>query len=66
MGRLSMVDLLVITSLDQLIFIMKILFTFTTKQTTSMRRSIVLSLPPQLVFPETVFLVAGDPSMNEL
>ncbi len=61
-----MVDLLVITSLDQLIFIMKILFTFTTKQTASVSKSILLSLPPQLAFPETVFLVAGDPSMNEL
>jgi hypothetical protein len=42
MGRISMVDMLVIT------------------------RLIILSLPPQLVFPETVFLVASDPSMNNL
>jgi len=49
--RLSMVDLLVVTSLDRLLFILKILFTFFTKQPTSIRRSIVLSLPPQLVFP---------------
>ncbi len=30
---------------------MKILFTFCTKQGNLIRRSIVLSLPPQLVFP---------------
>ncbi len=50
-GRLSTVDLLVLTSLDQVIFIMKILFNFVTKQTTLMRRSTVLSVPTQLVFP---------------
>ncbi len=48
-GRLSTVDLLVLTSLDQLLFIMKILFTFITKQSTFIRRSAVLSLSPQLV-----------------
>jgi hypothetical protein len=36
-GRLSMVDLLVLTSLDQLISILIILFTFVTKQATLMR-----------------------------
>jgi hypothetical protein len=46
-GRLGTVDLRV----DQLLFIMKISFTFFTKQTALMRRSTVLSLPPQLVFP---------------
>jgi hypothetical protein len=50
-GRLSMVDLLVLTSLDQLIFVLKILFTLVSKQATLMRRSAVLSLPLQLVFP---------------
>ncbi len=51
-GRLSTVDLLVLTSLDQLLFILKILFTYVTKQAaTLMRRSTVLSLPLQLVFP---------------
>jgi hypothetical protein len=50
-GRLSAVELLVLTSLDQLLFILKILFTFFTKQATLMRRSTVLSLPLQLVFP---------------
>jgi hypothetical protein len=48
-GRLNTVDLLVLTSLDQLGFILKILFSFFTKQATW--RSTVLSLPPQLVFP---------------
>ncbi len=50
-GRLRTVDLLVLTSLDQLLFILKILFTFLTKQAISMRRLTVLSRPPQLVFP---------------
>ncbi len=49
--RLCTVDLLKITTLDQHIFISKILFTFVTKQATLMRRSIVLILPFQLVFP---------------
>jgi hypothetical protein len=46
-GRLSTFGLLVLTSFDQLIFILKILPTFVTKQATLMRRSTVLSLPPQ-------------------
>ncbi len=49
--RLSTVDLLVITILDEPIFIMKILFTFVTKRTTLMRRSTVLSLPPSVSIP---------------
>jgi hypothetical protein len=52
MGRLSTVNLLVLTSLDQLIFIIKILFTFDTKQVILKRGSSVLSLPFQLVFPD--------------
>ncbi len=36
---------------EQFLFIVKILFTFFTKQATLIRRSTVLSLPPQLVFP---------------
>jgi hypothetical protein len=48
-GRLSTVDLLVLTSLYQLLFISKILFTFLKKYN---RRSTVLSLPPHLVFPD--------------
>jgi hypothetical protein len=47
-ARLSAVDLLVLTSSDQLIFIVKILLTYFTKQATLMRRSTVLSLNPQL------------------
>jgi hypothetical protein len=48
---LSTVDLLVLTSLIQFIFILKIVFTCFTKQATLMRRSTGLSLPLQLVFP---------------
>jgi hypothetical protein len=53
-GRFSTVDLLVLTSLDQSLFILKILFTFFTKQATLIRRSTVPSLSPQLVFPGVV------------
>ncbi len=49
-GGLSTVDLLVLTSLHQLLLILKILFTFFTRQRNLMRRLMVLSLPPQLVF----------------
>jgi hypothetical protein len=49
--RLSTVDLLVLTSLDQLLFILQILFTLVTQQTILMRRSTVQSLPSRLVFP---------------
>jgi hypothetical protein len=44
-GRLSTVDLLVHTSLDQLLLKLKTLFTLFVKQTILMRRSAVLSLP---------------------
>ncbi len=44
-GRLSTVDLLLLTSLDQLSLIQQSLFTFFAKQPTLMRRSTVLSLP---------------------
>jgi hypothetical protein len=44
-GRLSIVHLLVLTSLDEFLLILKMLFTFDTKWATLMRRSIVLSLP---------------------
>ncbi len=50
MGRLSTVDLLVITSLDQLIFILKILLNFFAKQATLVRRPTVKTLPFQLGF----------------
>jgi len=52
-GRLSTVDLLVLTRLDQLLLKLPTTFTFLTKQATLMRRSSVLSL--QLVFPGTSF-----------
>jgi hypothetical protein len=51
-GRLCTVHLLVLTTLDQLLFILKALFTSFTKQATLMRRSTVLSLPLQLVSPD--------------
>jgi hypothetical protein len=49
-GRLSTVDLLVLTSLDHLLFIQKILLRFLTKKASLVRRSTLLSHPPQLVF----------------
>jgi hypothetical protein len=53
-GRLSTIDLLVLTGLDHLIFILKTLFTFVTKHATSIRRSIVLSLPSSVSVPWSV------------
>ncbi len=50
-GRISTVDLLVLTSLNKLLLIMKILFMRFTKKTTLIRRSTVLGLPLQLAFP---------------
>ncbi len=44
-GWLSTDGLLVLTSLAQLIFILKILFSFVAKQANLMRRSAVLGLP---------------------
>ncbi len=49
--RLSTVDLLALTSLDQLIFILKIVLTFVAKHATSIRRFLGLCFPVQLVFP---------------
>ncbi len=49
--RISTINLLILTSLDQLLLIMKILFKCFTRQAILMRRSIVLSLPLQLVVP---------------
>ncbi len=51
-GRLSTLDLLVRTSLDQMLLTLKILFTFVRKQATLIRRSTVGSLPLQLEFPD--------------
>jgi hypothetical protein len=52
-----MFDLLVPTSLDQLFLIIKIFFTFSTKELALMRRCTVLILPSQLVFPAGVFRI---------
>ncbi len=51
-GWLFEVDLLVLTSVDQQLLILKILFMFVTKQATLMRRSTVLFHTLQLIFPE--------------
>jgi hypothetical protein len=50
-GRVSTVDLLIITRLDQHLFMLKTLLTPFAKQPNLMRRSMVLSLPLHLVFP---------------
>jgi hypothetical protein len=50
-GRISTVDLFVLNSLDQLLFTLKLYLSIFTKQPIIMRRSTVLSLPLQLVFP---------------
>jgi hypothetical protein len=55
--RISTVDLLVLTSLDPLLFMLKILFYLSIK--TLMRRLIVLSLLPQLVFPNSALTKFG-------
>ncbi len=57
MGRLSPVYLLVITSLDQLLIVLVIILIFCTKSATLMRRSIVLNLSHQLVFPAECFVM---------
>jgi hypothetical protein len=54
-GKLSTVDLLALTSLNQFILILKILLTFVSKQATLMKRSTVLSHPVQVVFPGLLF-----------
>jgi hypothetical protein len=56
-GRLCTVDLLVTTSFDQLLLIMKTIFTFLPKQATVMRRSTLLILSHQLGFPDLMFVV---------
>ncbi len=50
-GRLSIIDLFVLTSLDQLLLRMKNIIYFFTKQASLMRSSTVLSLYLPLVFP---------------
>jgi hypothetical protein len=65
-GRASTVDLLEKTSSDQLLLILQTFICFLTKQATLMRRSTILSLPLQLVFPgpmhrdHGVFLAVRD------
>jgi hypothetical protein len=49
--RHSTVDLLVLITLDKLIFLLEILFIFVTKKATLMRKLTVLNLHLQLVFP---------------
>jgi hypothetical protein len=51
-GKLSTVDLLVQASLDLLAFMLKALFAFVTQRATLLGRPTVLSLPPQLAFPD--------------
>jgi hypothetical protein len=51
MGRLSTVDLFVLTSKDPFLLVTANIICSFTKQATLMRRPIVLSLPLQLVFP---------------
>jgi hypothetical protein len=50
-GRVSTVDLLVLTSSDQLLLILKMYFSFFTKQPILIRRSTVLNLPDQIGVP---------------
>ncbi len=64
-GRLCTVDLLVLTSLDQHSFIMKILFSSFTKQATLMRRSTVLRLSSGLVFRDQSNLWSLPPKNND-
>ncbi len=53
-GRINTVNLLALTNIDLLLLIMNILFTFSQKEAT--RRSTVLSLPLQLVFPDPTII----------
>ncbi len=55
--RLSTVDRLALSSLDQLLLILNTLFTFLQKQATLMRRSTVPNLPLPLVFPNSTLMV---------
>jgi hypothetical protein len=62
-GSLSTVDLLVLTSSDQLLLNENIIY-FYTKEVTSMRRWTVLSLSPLLVFPGLPILYRGQTLAN--
>jgi hypothetical protein len=65
-GEYSPFGLLVLTTLDQLLFILKILFTFVTKQATLMYWSTVQSFTLWLVFLEAKFLIMYEWLMIEL
>ncbi len=54
-GRLSTIDLLVLTSLDQVLLYCNYYLTFFTKHSTLMRRSTVLILPLKLIFPDWTY-----------
>ncbi len=58
-GRFSTVDLLVLTSLDQLFFEILNVIYFLPKGATLVRRSTVLSLPVQLAFLGYYYLLKG-------
>jgi hypothetical protein len=64
--RLCTVDLHVLISLDQLLLIMKILFTFVIKQAALMGRSTLLSLPIWLVFLSSGQMRGSRPSVDRL
>jgi hypothetical protein len=58
-GRLSTVDLNVLTCLDQLLFKLEILFTFLVKQATLMRRSNQIETSPSVSIPGIFFLIVS-------
>jgi hypothetical protein len=60
-----MVHILVVISLDELIFMLKILFTFVMKHVTLMRRQTVLSLSRQLVFHEVPHFIFQSSPMEQ-
>jgi hypothetical protein len=62
--RFSTVDLLVVTSLDQLHFILKSLFIIFTKQATLVTKSTVLNHLFQLVLPTTIFMASEVGLLN--
>jgi hypothetical protein len=62
--RLSTLDLLVVTSLDNLLLILKTFFYFFTKQATLLRRSTVLRLPLQSVFPASALTFVIEEGVN--
>ncbi len=64
-GRLITVDLLIRTSLDQLLLILKISFTLFTKHATLIRRSTVLRHPLRLVFHVLGVMAPHRPKINQ-